>query len=559
MSESPVSATRAAPRRPGRPLAATWAWEHRFAAGVLAISAVLGLFLLLVRTAWPPHEDEALALLVGKRSLGNVFHTVLHERGGAPLHFLIAWLVVHLGGGLDALRLASALFAVATIPVAYDLVRRLSEQQTALAAAALLAGTWVLLFHGVYARMYSLFLLTSALSYLALVIALRSVRRRDWALWGAASLAMVATHPYGALVTATQVLFVALGRNRSRQCLVAFAALGTLGSPFWYADLVLAHRFDVGVGGGGDTLGTPGSVVRYLGRVAGDFSSGWRPLTLGFLLLAAFGLVRLVRTRRPSALLAAVVLGLPAVALTLARLGHSTSPQSRHLIFALPFFSMLVASGLRDLARRFGGAPLTVAAVTLALVAEVGWAWHKTPELFTGDPAARANARESAAAWVAGDGRRDDVLFGYEPVYLLAWERSRMLAETVVPRADGKLALDALRSAPRPLGRGVFVLDAGDSTNLEPRTTIPLRLPQPATSFEGQAFGPYLVIRTRRPTRTAAGFLDAAARAMELGRSLRIGDAPVNLHAILDARRQLAAQSRGGPFSAASSRSASSR
>ncbi len=525
--------------------------------GVLAVSGALSAFLLLERTAWPPHEDEALALFVGAHPLGEVFDTVLHERGGAPLHFVLAWLVVHLGGGLDALRLASALFAVASIPVAYALVRRLADAATGLIAVTLLAGTWVLLFHGVYARMYSLFLLTSALSYLALLSATETGRRRDWALWGAATLATLATHPYGALVVATQAVFAFLARVRPRQCLTAFALLGVAGLPFWYADLVLAHRFDVSVGGGGDTLGSPGSVTLYLGRVAGDFSSGWPPLNLAFLALAGLGLVRLTRARGQSALFAAAILGLPALVFTAARLGHSTSPQSRHLIFALPFFSMLVAAGLRALGPGRRGTALAAAAVAAALAAEVGWAWHKTPELFRGDPQARVSARDSAAAWLAAGARPGDVLFGYEPVFLLAWERSRTLARTVVPRADGKLALDVLGRARRPLGRGIFVLDAGDSTNLEARPTIPFRLPRPASRFEGRAFGPYLVIKTRRPTRTVAGFLDAAASAMNLGRNLRIGDAPVNLEAIRRARRGLNPQVSSGPPSGDSFRSTS--
>ena len=40
--------------------------------------------------------------------------TVLGQRGGAPLHFLFAWGVAHLGGGLTALRLVSAAFAGAS-------------------------------------------------------------------------------------------------------------------------------------------------------------------------------------------------------------------------------------------------------------------------------------------------------------------------------------------------------------------------------------------------------------------------------------------------------------
>src|SRR3954462_11351726 len=90
------------------------------------VAAVLG---WLLRT-WPPHEDEALALFVGRGSLGDVIHTVVVERGGAPLHFLLAWAVVHCGGGLSALRLVSVAFALASIPLIVELGARLADRLT---------------------------------------------------------------------------------------------------------------------------------------------------------------------------------------------------------------------------------------------------------------------------------------------------------------------------------------------------------------------------------------------------------------------------------------------
>ena len=99
-----------------------------------------------------------------------------------------------------------------------------------------------------------------------------------------------------------------------------------------------------------------------------------------------------------------------------------------------------------------------------------------------------------------------------------------------------KLALSELRSA-RSLGRGVWVLDAGDNSNRPPRSTIALRLPSRA--FEGRVFGPYLVLRTREPTRTPARYLTFAAGAMRLGKRLEIVDDTGNLDTILAAEEQL--------------------
>src|SRR5688572_23038194 len=97
-----------------------------FAPAVGVCAAAVAAFLALRLTAWPPHEDETLALFVGRDSLDGMLGTVLNQRGGAPLHFVFAWAVVHTGGGLGALRAMSALFAVASLPLLALLCARLA-------------------------------------------------------------------------------------------------------------------------------------------------------------------------------------------------------------------------------------------------------------------------------------------------------------------------------------------------------------------------------------------------------------------------------------------------
>lgn len=496
-----------------------------FTLGVAACAAALAAFFVCFLRTWPPHEDETLALFVGRDSLGGLLHTVHSERGGAPLHFLVAWVVAHLGGGLTALRLVSALAAVASVPVLAALSVRLASRPVALVSTALASASWLMLFHGIYGRMYSLFLLTSALSYLALLVAVERGGRGRWALWALAMLVAIASHPYGALVFASQGVFV-LARARTKRALSAVAMVALAATPFWLTDRVLAGRLDASVTEGGDRL----PVLGYLADTAGDASSGFLAALIPVLVLAAIGLSRL---RAPARILVGCVVVLPAVLLGAARVGHAASPESRHLVFALPFFSTAVAAGLVALCRR---RVLLAGAVAVLLVAEVGWAWHRTPALFEGEARARIEAREAASTWLAETARRDDVLFSYDPVFLGAWERDRDFPATVIPRADSKLALSELRSA-RSLGRGVWVLDAGDNNNRPPRSTIALRVP--AEAFEGRVFGPYLVLRTREPTRTLTLYLGLAADAMRVGKELDIVDADGNLHTILAAQNRL--------------------
>ncbi len=143
--------------------------ERAFAPVVATCTAAVAVFLALRLTAWPPHEDETLALFVGRDSLDGMLGTVLNQRGGAPLHFLFAWAVAHLDGGLTALRAVSAVFAVASLPLLAVIAARLAGKGPAIVATILASASWMLLFHGIYGRMYSLFLFTSLLSFLALL------------------------------------------------------------------------------------------------------------------------------------------------------------------------------------------------------------------------------------------------------------------------------------------------------------------------------------------------------------------------------------------------------
>jgi len=528
----------------GRTLAAVRELRLRwFALGVAACALGVGSFLLVQLTAWPPHEDETLALFVGRKSISGLLDTVLDQRGGAPLHFIFAWMVAHTGGGLVGLRLVSAIFATATVPLVALLGSRIAGRPTGLAATVLCSASWMLLFHGVYGRMYSLFLFTSTLSFLALLAATQRRTRRAWALWALATLLCVAAHPYGALVLAAQSVYVLVTRVPPRVVVPAFAAVVILGIPFWRTDLVLAGRFDVGVGNGSTTLGSPSSIASYLEGVAGDFTAGYTPVITVVLLLALVGFLSLLRRRPRGAVLVATVVAVPLAALILARLG-SAAPMSRHLIFMLPFFAFLVGEGVIRVAsparRR---APVVVVVCILALLpAEVAWGVHRTPELYRGEATEHVQARADASAYLAATARPNDVLFGYEPLYLDAWDRGAKISKLVVPRADAELALSSLQSARKPLGDGVWVLDASDTTNLVRRQSIPLTSPQPAASFEVRAFGPYLVVRTVKPVECVRAYLKLARRVELLGAALGLGDGDVNLGTVLTASGLLATE-----------------
>jgi hypothetical protein len=462
--------------------------DRKFLAlGMGACMTAVAAFGLARLRAYPPHEDEVLALFVGRDSFGGMLDTVLTERGGAPLHYLLAWVVVHLGGGLDALRLVSLVCAIASIPLIALLASRLVDTRRALAATVLASASWVFLFHALFGRMYTLFLLTATASFLAFAA-------RRWGWWTVATLAALAAHPYGALVLAAQLAYLLITRTRSAlpwATLVVAAAL-----PLWYADVVLAGRYGDG--------GAPKSTGGYVREAVGDLTSGYVPVLVCVAALVIVGFTR-VRGRG----LVACVLGAGLLALALAQI-RDASPESRHLIFVLPFAATLVAAGLP---RR---AALAVPVVAALLAVEVAWAWHRTPDLFEGEPSADAHARAEAGAWLAETAEPDDVLHGYHPVFLAAWERDRSFPHRVVPRADAGLALDELESAPP--GRGVWVVDDGGT----------------ATGLESRTFGSLTILRSRAATGSAARYLEQAEGVL----------AGIDLKTVREARRRYERSSR---------------
>src|SRR5215211_2437282 len=328
-----------------------WGFADAYRLGVGAITGALAAFLLLQAIHWPPHEDETLVFFVSREPFTNFFSTVLEERGGAPLHFLLAHAVDSVWSSLLGLRLISVVFAVASVPVIAALVARLTDKRTALIATAIAAASWMTVYHGIYARMYSLFLFTTALSFLLL---LRALGRRDvwpWVAWSLVTLAAIAAQPYGAFVLGAGALFVVVRRRWDpaplRPALVAMVATSLLALPLWLVYRVLANRFDVGVtGSSGSKLGSPVDVLAYLVRAAGDFTVGWTAAVAVVLGLAGFGLATLAWSRLTPALLCGCVFLVPTVAFLVTRSGSSVSLESRHVIFALPFFATVTAVGL---------------------------------------------------------------------------------------------------------------------------------------------------------------------------------------------------------------------
>jgi hypothetical protein len=319
-------------------------------------------------------------------------------------------------------------------------------------------------------------------------------------------------------------------------------------------DIVLAGRFDVGVSAGnGDRLGGPVSVATYLWHTVGDFTVGWTVALVPILAVAVIGVRALPRTTQ---LFSLAIAGVPVIAFLGARLGGSASPESRHLIFVLPLVSLAVAAGLVRLARDH----TVVLAVAVVAVAggELAWAAHRTAALFDGEPVERQVARAGAADWLARHSASDDILFGYHPLFLGAWERDDRFPRTVLPRADATLALRIFRSHATAGSHGVWVLDASDPDDLAGSLSIARRSPKPEAAFDVARYGPFLLIRTAAPVASAAEYLVRAEAVTRLAESLETRDSELT-RSTIDRAKELLARDGDAQPAASSSRSSSSR
>jgi hypothetical protein len=337
-------------------------------------------------TRKPWHEDEAVAGLISARPLGDLLHTVLLDRGGAPLHFVLGHAAFALDGSPQTLRWLSLVFALATIPLCYDLARRLAGQFAGLTAAALAATSQLLIVYATFGRMYSLFACTSALALDLFVRAFDRPSRRTLAAATAAALLTILVHPFGAFVFGAE-LAVTLWRWRLRALPVALLAVPLL-LPYFR----LPGRYDPDVG-----MSAPEAALRALGGSAGGYGVG---LAL-FAVLAAVGARTLPR---PFAALGLLLIAAPPLALAVF---GSDKLSPRHLIFVLPIWTTFVATGLSRLPARWAVTAVAIAAAVLAPTA-------------VADPRTSSADTTRATTWVRAHVRAGDALYPYSPVFLAA-------------------------------------------------------------------------------------------------------------------------------------------
>jgi 4-amino-4-deoxy-L-arabinose transferase-like glycosyltransferase len=437
--------------------------------------------------------------LISARPLGDLLHTVVLDRGGAPLHFLLAHVALAVDTTPQSLRWLSLVFALATVPVCYDLTRRLAGRSAGLIAAALTATSQLLLVYGTFGRMYSLFAFASALAADLFVRALERPQRREVLAAAAAALLPLTVHPFGAfLFGAEAAVALWLWRGRTLRGALPVLALTLLALPLLLADLRLSDRYAPEAGQDLDSGTSAGTATLHaLGGAAG----GRGALLAVFVLLAAAGIFAVARRRPAVAAFAALTIAVPPVVLAVASAagiaGDRLGP--RHLIFMLPVWIALVAIGATHLGAMLP--PKARVAALAAIVAAATLAPNAVSEPRT-IPTGAAAAVAAPAAWLATQLGRGDVLYPYSPVFFAA-----------LPAAKEARAYSR---EPVALARAVKRTGATQTVFI----SIPLREPLNGEALrragvQFQAFPSWLILESRGPFANGTAALESAAKLLK--------------------------------------------
>lgn len=379
----------------------------------------------------PYFEDEAVAGLIAARPLPEVIHTVLWERGGSPLHFVLAHMVLSAWPSADALRWLSVACALGAVACAYALGRELAGDLAGAVAAWIVATSALLHVYGTFGRMYSLLALVGGVNMLMFLRALE--RPTPLRVWPAAASAwlLAATHPFGGIPVAAEAVIAAWlwwpHRDLRRAIPVLLAAVLT--APLAVAELRLALRFDVSASNG-TALGSGGSARTQLESAARGFAGGGSVLFWLFLVLALVGATVVARRSLLLAIVGAAALLLPPLLSLVARVQDTSTAflSARHLMLSLPLWAALVGAGTMHVAawRNARAVPLAAAAA-VAVLAVVTPASARDPRTHFVFLAQAGDVHTSAVVgdWLEQRVEPGDLLFPYSVPYLRALTASR--------------------------------------------------------------------------------------------------------------------------------------
>lgn len=175
---------------------------------IVILATLLRLYSISTESYW---LDEAISIRQAQHD--DLEDTLERVKNDIHLPFYITILhfwVKLFGIGEFASRSLSLIFGVAGILALFFLARRLFGDKTALIASALMAFSPIMIYYSQEARLYTLFVLLSILSFDMFVKYLREPKAKNMILYLCVTLPLIYTHIFGFLVLASQNIVIFL-------------------------------------------------------------------------------------------------------------------------------------------------------------------------------------------------------------------------------------------------------------------------------------------------------------------------------------------------------------
>jgi multisubunit Na+/H+ antiporter MnhB subunit len=181
--------------------------------------------------------DEGNTALEVRFTPGEMVTLLKHYESTPPLYYAVAWVWARIFGDTEVgLRSLSAVLGVLAVPVGYAGARKLISRRAGLIAAALIAFNPYLIWYSQEARAYSLVVLLTGASLLALAYARTNPSAWVMTAWTASCALAMATEYYVVLVIVPQAVYLVYVHRRRRSVWISMAALAVWSAPLlWFA------------------------------------------------------------------------------------------------------------------------------------------------------------------------------------------------------------------------------------------------------------------------------------------------------------------------------------
>ncbi len=316
--------------------------------------------------------DEGATVALARASWQHFAWVWWHgEANLQTVYFLMMRAWVHGGLSETWLRLPSALFGIASVPLLYLVARRLVPASAALASAALLTFSPAHVYYSREARSYTLTIFLVLLSSYFFVRAVEEGQRNDWVLWTVSGMLAFYSHDFAALVLVAQAFSLLFRKTppatwrKAIFCGLLMLAAALPGLTYVFRASPENLHF----------IWMQRATPREVWHLAGFFGGSGVKVFLALILWIA-GLVAIARTRRRDSeafwrgMLIVSWAVLPTVITALVSLRHPIFMQ-RYLIFSLPAMTLLAAVGMTALRKMYAGVVLVVALCAMSIPAIV--------------------------------------------------------------------------------------------------------------------------------------------------------------------------------------------